>query len=393
MVGLSKRAPTTASSLHLQASRSLASKGCYHATINPTATINLSVAENLLSLPLAAVALNRYLPAPTPLPPSPPSLKRFFTTHLCKSEHPLTYAIPTPGATAGLDRLTDALCSAGDTILTLAPCYAGFVRDISRTARLLVAPFSPGSSPALALTTFWDRLSLSDCEHVRAILITSPNNPTGEVLHAEHIHEIVIWARSLSLHLIFDEVYALSVFRGEFYSVARVLHGELQSDVHIMWSMSKDFCMSGLRLGVVYTQNEEVAREIGGNVSEETLWAVENMLSDEAWVTTFVDSNVTALRAAHGRVTEALQRWKVPYFDGGGALFVWADFRKWISEGEGEVELWKRFNNAGVLLTPGMDCFAYQEGFFRICFAAVEDEELQVALRRLGDVLLPLPDV
>ena len=49
------------------------------------------------------------------------------------------------------------------------------------------------------------------------------------------------WAESAGVHLVFDEIYALSVFgEAPFQSVAS-LRPELGPRVHIVWAFSKDF--------------------------------------------------------------------------------------------------------------------------------------------------------
>lgn len=44
--------------------------------------------------------------------------------------------------------------------------------------------------------------------------------------------------------------------RGPFVSVAQLLGGRLGSHVHVLWGFSKDFGVSGFRVGVLLSQNE-----------------------------------------------------------------------------------------------------------------------------------------
>ena len=97
---------------------------------------------------------------------------------------------------------------------------------------------------------------------MKAIILSSPGNTSGEVFDADLIHSIVSWARSKEIHMIFEEIYAPSVFakNPKFVSVAEVLRNELGDDVRIIWSSSSDFCASGLRVGVLYGQKEDITR-------------------------------------------------------------------------------------------------------------------------------------
>ena len=60
------------------------------------------------------------------------------------------------------------------------------------------------------------------------------------------------------MHTIVDEIYALSATE-DFQSVLRVLDGKLGDDVHLVWSLSKDFGASGLRVGFVLSGNQGTA--------------------------------------------------------------------------------------------------------------------------------------
>ena len=46
----------------------------------------------------------------------------------------------------------------------------------------------------------------------KALLITNPNNPTGEIYSAAELRLMARWCTQKNIHLISDEIYALSVF-------------------------------------------------------------------------------------------------------------------------------------------------------------------------------------
>jgi len=69
------------------------------------------------------------------------------------------------------------------------------------------------------------------------------------------------WAKKHDIHIISDEIYAMSVFPGtEMLSIA-----QLKSDyekIHIVGGLSKDFGMSGFRVGICYTKNKDVIKAL-----------------------------------------------------------------------------------------------------------------------------------
>ncbi len=81
----------------------------------------------------------------------------------------------------------------------------------------------------------------------KAILINSPQNPTGAVLRKKEIIQIAEIAKENDLFLISDEVYSRIIFRSGHYSPSYL--DECKERTIIINSMSKVFAMSGWRIG------------------------------------------------------------------------------------------------------------------------------------------------
>lgn len=101
-------------------------------------------------------------------------------------------------------------------------------------------------------------------ERIKGIVLTNPNNPLGKCYPRHVLCEILRFCDVNGLHFISDEVYAMSSLQStryspSFISVLSLLDmdltpklGNLASRVHVIWSMSKDFGCSGIRLvGVI----------------------------------------------------------------------------------------------------------------------------------------------
>ena len=107
-----------------------------------------------------------------------------------------------------------------------------------------------------ALETAIEGVSASN--PVKALLLTNPHNPLGICYPKWLIEDILRFCSSHNIHLISDEVYAMSTFdNGEtaesepFVSVLSLDLEELgvnASSVHVVWSLSKDFGQSGIRM-------------------------------------------------------------------------------------------------------------------------------------------------
>jgi len=96
-------------------------------------------------------------------------------------------------------------------------------------------------------------------DHVVAILVINPNNPTGSVFKRETLQSIVKIAKDHDCFLIFDEIYHSMVFDG----VKNTLLHEIIGDVPgiSMKGISKDIPWPGSRCGWIEVYNAEKDRE------------------------------------------------------------------------------------------------------------------------------------
>ncbi|MGE5236774.1 MAG: aminotransferase class I/II-fold pyridoxal phosphate-dependent enzyme [Acidobacteriota bacterium] len=300
------------------------------------------------------------------------------------------------GAGSVLEVLFHVLADPGDRVLVPTPSYAGFWQDLETRDELAVVPVHTASADGFRLTTeLLDRALAGAGRPVRALLFTSPSNPLGTVYPPEQVAEVLDWADSAGIHVVFDEIYALSVFgTTAFTSCAAVRHG-LGDRVHIVWAFSKDFAASGLRCGVLVSENEEVQRAVDALaywscVSGDTQFLLGGMISDDAWVDGFLTAMQGRLRTAYRSITSALDEEGIPFLPAEAGFFLLCDLRRFLAEPTWDAEhaLWRRLlTEANVNLTPGAACRVAEPGFMRLCFAGVPPETGTVVARRLGRTL------
>ena len=232
----------------------------------------------------------------------------------------------------------------------------------------------------------------------RFVLITNPHNPLGVIYAPQVVADIVAWARQYKIHTVCDEVYALSTHQKldhGFQSIIKTLHNELEDNVHWLWSVSKDFGASGWRFAFLYSQNETLMKafeNLNGFscVSQPIQMVVSKLLSDEAFVDSYLDQSRGRLLRNYNICTTKLTDLDIPFVNAKAGLFVYADFSSLLPDRNME---WERklstfiVNNAKVLLTPGENQRDHRPGMFRICYAWVGPEELEVGMIRLGRII------
>ncbi len=300
------------------------------------------------------------------------------------------------GAGTVLEQVFYALGDPGDAVLVPTPSYAGFWTDLETRDELHVIPVHGKSEEGFELTTANLDAALAAADRpVKALLFTNPDNPRGSVATREQIERVVSWAEGHGIHVVFDEIYALSVFGSvPFTSVAEV-RASLGDHVHIVWAFSKDFGASGLRCGVLVSENEALMSAVNGlsywgAVSGHTQWILGQMISDQAWVDAYREELSGALGSTYASVVSALEAAQIPVVPAGAGIFVLCDMRAFLAEPTWEAEhaLWRRIlDEANVNITPGAACRIAEPGFMRLCYAAEPLDSVLAAIERVGKLL------
>jgi 1-aminocyclopropane-1-carboxylate synthase len=298
------------------------------------------------------------------------------------------------GAGATLEALFRALADEGEGVLVPTPSYAGFWPDVETRNGLHLIPVERHPDTGYELSTeHLDRALDEAPVPVRALLYTNPDNPLGSVANSSDVSRIVEWCRGRGIHLVSDEIYALSVFGDtEFGSAGR---DSLGDDVHVVWGASKDFGVSGLRCGVLVTENEMLreamaAQSMWSSVSTHTQAILAAMWADPAFVDRFVDTNRDRLSRRFEMLAKRLDHGGVAYHPAEAGFFTLIDLRSNLAEAtwDSETALWRAIlEETNVNLTPGLACRSPEPGLFRLCFAAVTSPAFEVGVTRLIDHL------
>jgi len=161
----------------------------------------------------------------------------------------------TPGGQAAIFSAMMTVLDPGQSCIVLDPFYATFaqtVRAASGRPILVETPAEQGFQPDVAA------IEQALAPDTRAILINSPNNPTGAVYTAGRLEALADLCRRRSLWLISDELYDSQVHHGVHVS-PRDVPGMAEQCL-VVGSLSKSHAMTGSRLGWVVGPAEAIAR-------------------------------------------------------------------------------------------------------------------------------------
>lgn len=375
----------------------------YDAATNPRGYLNLGTAENYLAWDLLRDDL-------TALPPVTAGLTHYdflFGSRELRervaalmgelAERPLDpeNVIVAAGTSAILDILAFTLCGPGEAIAIPTPYYAGFDQDLTLRAQATVWPIPLSAETGFAITPEALASGLEAARAagvtVRALLVTSPHNPTGQVLTRECLDGLLALAEAHDVELIVDEIYARSVFGSRPFTSVLSLTAPRRERLHVAYGFAKDFAMSGFKVGVLYTESpalRDVARQLAllAAVSTQTQATLAHLLSDPARLGRYSADNRVLLARSAEAARAGLEALGVPCLTPQAGLFVWANFGAWLAEPtfEAEAELARRFfDEAKLNLSPGAGFHCAEPGWFRLCFARPV-AELEVAFERLA---------
>lgn len=155
--------------------------------------------------------------------------------------------IVTSGAQEALMVTLMTLLDPGDNALTPSPHYDEYTRD----AKILGGTLIPvTTTPESNFTVDVADLEAAITPKTKALVIVTPNNPTGTVLPEAKLREIAALAQKHDLIVIADEIYEYYVFDDHKHVSMATLPGMRERTITIN-SFSKSFGMTGLRLGYI----------------------------------------------------------------------------------------------------------------------------------------------
>lgn len=231
--------------------------------------------------------------------------------------------------------------------------------------------------------------------NIKGLIITNPSNPLGTTLDRDTLTSLVKFINDKNIHLVSDEIYSGTVFSSPtFTCVSEVMQDVKNCNrdlIHIVYSLSKDMGVPGLRVGIVYSYNDAVVncgRKMSsfGLVSSQTQHLLSAMLLDDVFVSNFLKTSSKRLARRHGAFTTGLKEVGINCLKSNAGLYCWMDLRKLLKDQtfEEEMVLWRVIiNEVKLNVSPGSSFRCVEPGWFRVCFANMDEHTVEVALKRI----------
>ena len=158
--------------------------------------------------------------------------------------NPETEIVVTCGATEAMASALLAVVDPGDEVIVFEPFYENYGPDaILCDAKPVYVPLATTGELDL------DRLAAAFSPRTRAIIVCTPNNPTGRVLARHELEAIAELCRQHDAYAVTDEIYEHILYEGRHIPIA-TLEGMRPLTITISGA-SKTFSVTGWRIGTI----------------------------------------------------------------------------------------------------------------------------------------------
>ncbi|CAO2657098.1 Nn.00g059010.m01.CDS01 [Neocucurbitaria sp. VM-36] len=394
---------------------------------NPSGYVSLGMAENVLMhtelrdflasralIDDGAIGLT-YGDGPTGSRAAMIALAGFFNDYFhpvinVESEHLMI----TNGVSSAIEHTAWAIANPGEGILVGRPYYRAFTVDLGLRPGVKMVSVSFGQVDPCTVgcvSKYEEALIASEREglKIRAILLCHPHNPLGRCYGKTTLVGLMTLCQRYGIHLISDEIYALSVWKNTMDEVdeeAATFTSVLSIDtediiapelVHVLWGTSKDFGANGLRVGVIISQANpnfmDACRTCGmfsypSSLAEN---ALAQILSDRTFLQSYISTNSERLSSSYAYAVEKLKHYGIEYLPGATAtFFLWIDLgSRWQRARDSAVDtevIFRALLKMKVFLVTGDAVGAEHPGWFRIVFSQ-RRELVDEAIKRIAEAI------
>lgn len=268
----------------------------------------------------------------------------------------------TSGTSPAMLLLFSALLRQGDGVIISDPyyaCYPNFIRYTGGT------PVCVGVKEEDGFKFNKDGIKPMLTDNIRAIMINSPSNPTGNVFSADELRDLATLADE-NRYLISDEIYHGLTYEGKDHSIL-----EFTNRAFVINGFSKKYAMTGWRLGYVIAPLEFVRKM---QILQQNLFISACSFIQEAGIAALrdCDSHVAEMVAVYDKrrrymLARLTEMGIAPTVPPTGAFYMLANVKDYTNDSYSFA--FECLAEASVAVTPGIDFGSNCEGYIRLSYA------------------------
>lgn len=291
-------------------------------------------------------------------------------------QHGLHYApdeiMVTVGATEAISTAFHTLLNPGDEVIIPTPAF-GLYEALVRLCRA-VPVFLPTEGSGFQIDA--GALASVLTPRTKAIVLTSPNNPTGCVYNRETLGAVHALLKDRPVFVICDDVYRTLTYTEDYHSFAE--YTDMRDRIVVVQSFSKPYAMTGWRVGYVMADAAVKGRmEVVHQYAVTSVPAFIQLACLKA-LETDTTPMVETFRRRRDYVFKRLMDMGLPVQEPQGAFYVFVDLRKFGMDSVTFCERMLKESLVGII--PGV--YFGTEGFARLSYC-YSDADLKEGLDRM----------
>ncbi|WP_088291906.1 aminotransferase [Bacillus mycoides] len=173
-------------------------------------------------------------------------IAKYLKKQFAVSYDPNDEIIVTVGASQALDVAMRAIVNPDDEILIIEPSFVSYAPLVTLAGGV---PVPVATSLEDEFKVQPDQIEAAITTKTKAILLCSPNNPTGAMLNKSELEKLAVIVEKYNLIVLSDEIYAELVYDEAYKSFASIKN--MRDHTILISGFSKGFAMTGWRLGMI----------------------------------------------------------------------------------------------------------------------------------------------
>ncbi|MCD6180915.1 MAG: pyridoxal phosphate-dependent aminotransferase [Candidatus Cloacimonetes bacterium] len=204
-----------------------------------------------------------------------------------------------PGAKASIINVLMAVCDPRDEVIIPSPYWVSYTSQVEMVDSFPVIVPTKASAKFKLKAKVLDQ-TLKTLSNPKALILNSPNNPTGSVYSRKELTEIAEVCIKHNILIISDEIYEKLIYDNEKHVSIASISKEVREHTVVINGVSKAYAMTGWRLGYCAGPSEIIKQ--ASRIQSHTTSCVNAMTQKAA---------IVALRECDGSVTRMREEFEL----------------------------------------------------------------------------------
>lgn len=287
--------------------------------------------------------------------------------------------IITPGANSAIFKSLFLLLNKNDEVLVISPVYFNYIMAIKMIG---ANPIEISSDPESGFQLNIDNISDSITNKTKAIIINSPNNPTGAVYENNDLEELLKLCNLKNIKVIFDITYYEYIHSDNDSNYLSLLKNF--ENIIITGSFSKTFGITGLRIGYISTTSnyiddlckiQDTISICASSLSQQILL---NLIKYEKLA---IETNLNSVKSSKKILISNLTNIpQLNWVHTNGAFYSFVELKNNMNSWDFTENL---INTKSVLVLPGSIFGSKWKSYMRLAYGALSSDDVDEGMKRI----------